>query len=63
MKDCLLKVSGAGAIAFVALASSAKNLETYLLLPGAYWILGGTFLVCVWTYEKYCVDNSKGGST
>lgn len=55
MRGCWFKVAGAGGVAFLALASGAANLEKYLYIPGAFWILGGTFVVGAWAYEAYCV--------
>ena len=59
MRRCWLTVLGCGGVAFLALASGAKNLETYLYLPGAVWIVGGTFVVGCWAYEKYCVAEGR----
>jgi hypothetical protein len=56
MRRCWLKVLGCGGVAFLALASGAKNLATYLFGLGAFWIIGGTFVVCCWAYEMYCTD-------
>jgi hypothetical protein len=56
MRGCGLKILGCGGVAFLALSSGAKNLETYLYIPGAIWIVGGTFIVACWAYEMYCMN-------
>jgi hypothetical protein len=58
MRGCGLKVAGCGGVAFLALAGGSANLEKYLYLPGAVWIVGGTFIVGCWAYETYCVKDS-----
>ena len=56
MPSCWLRVLGAAGVAFLALGSGAKNLETYLYLPGAAWIVGGTLIVGFWAHRMYCAD-------
>ena len=63
MRPCWLKVVGAAGVAFLALAAGAKNLETYLYLPGAAWIVGGTLIVVFWAYRAYCMDMSGDEET
>jgi hypothetical protein len=63
MRDGWLKVLGCGGVAFLALSSGAKNLETYLYIPGVYWIVDGTFIVGCWAYEMYCVGNNDDDQT
>lgn len=58
MRECWLKVLGCAGVAFLALAAGAKNLETYLYLPGAVWIVGGTIIVSYWAYRMYCMNGS-----
>ena len=54
---------GCGGVAFLALSAGAKNLETYLYLPGTAWIVGGTFIVCCWAYEMYCTGSNGDEQT
>jgi hypothetical protein len=59
MRACWLKVLGACGVAFLALSAGSANLEKYLYLPGAVWIIGGTFIVGAWAYETYCIGHTK----
>jgi hypothetical protein len=59
MQSCGLRVLGCAGVAFMALAGGSKNLETYLYLPGAVWIIGGMALVGWWAYQMYCVKPTE----
>jgi len=57
MRRCWFKVIAATAVAFIAVAGAAENLEKYLYLPGAIWILGGTFIVFLWSIAMFCFEH------
>ncbi len=51
------------AVAFLCLLSASNSLESYLLLPAAFWVIGGTAIAGSWAYEKLCRFEHSDGST
>ncbi|MBZ8119176.1 hypothetical protein KUD11_11010 [Roseovarius sp. LXJ103] len=59
-RECLAKVLGCGAIAFMSLVACAENIEKYLFATGTVWIIAGTIAAMCWAFEALCA--LKGGN-